>query len=547
MGDEITLILLHGNVWTGSLSQPHAEALAIAGTTIAALGTNAEIESLAPAGCPRLDLAGRRVLPGFNDAHVHFYMGGAGLAGVQLRTARSAEEFRDRLAAFAKSVPEGEWILGGFWDEANWEQPELPTRDLVDDVTPRHPVFVRGMAGHMSFANSLALRLARAESTPDVPGGVIVRDAQGRATGVLMEAAQTLVERAIPVPSVKQVRGALLAAQRHALTHGVTSIQDMGVVGSQRLALTGRILQVYQDLLHSGELQMRVSFHLPLPEFREHLDAALSTAAGQKLRVDAIKSFSDGGLGSSTAWFLDDYSHRPGWRGLPSEEMSDPKTMLRNLFDADRAGLRLAVHAIGDRANRTVLDMYAALATSEGYRDRRWRIEHAQHLHPDDIGRFAELGVIASVQPYHCMDDARWAEAHIGPERAKGTYAFRSLLDAGARLACGSDWFVAPLDPLAGLYAAVTRRVTGASQETWHPEQAITLTEALHGYTSGSAFASGEESVKGTLSPGKLADLVVLSSDIFVLDAGHIRDVQVELTICNGEVVYQREAKSVPA
>ncbi len=529
---SITLLLVNGKVWTENPQQREAQAIAIAGGRIAAVGTNSEILRLKQENTEVLDLEGHLVLPGFNDAHVHFYPGGASLTGPQLRNLKSPEEMRDALAAFAAQLPKGQWITGGNWDHENWNPPRLPTHQLIDSATKYWPVFVNRLDGHMSLANSLALKLAGIDkNTPDPPGGIIVRDAQGNPTGILKDAAQTLVERVIPPPTQEQIIATLEAAQAYANSQGVTSVQDM--------SCSPEVLRAYQTMLRTGRLRVRVSCHQPLPTWQRLAQVGLMADFGNEwLHVGAVKGFADGSLGSGTALFFQPYLDAPNSHGIPSAELSNPEQMWENIKGADAAGLQIAIHAIGDKANHTILDFYERLEQEHGPRDRRLRIEHAQHLTPDDIPRFAKLHVIASMQPYHCIDDGRWAERRIGHERAKTTYAFRSLLDSGATLAFGSDWDVAPMNVLMGIYGAVTRRtLDGKHPEGWIPEQKISVEEAVRAYTMGSAYASFEEKIKGSIEPGKLADLVVLSDDIFSIDPVKIADTRVVATMVNGEIV----------
>ena len=540
----IDLLLLHGKVWTCDPDLPVAEAVAIAGNRIVAVGSDEEISALAAASSRRIDLGGRLVLPGFNDAHVHFYIGGDTLTAIDLRDVAGPAEFREELRRFVATRPPGEWILHGSWDQEKWNLAELPTATLIDGVTPDHPVWVNRSDGHMMLANGVAMRLAGVDrNTPEIAGGEIVRDASGNPTGIFKDAAKRLVDHAIPLPSEQRIRTAILAAQEHALSFGVTSVQDMGVLGSRGGETMVEVLKVYQALDHQGALKIRISAHLPLPEWRRLGNAGIIAHFNSgRLQIGAVKSFSDGSLGSTTAWFFEHYSDAPHTCGTPSEELLDASQMYRNLRDADRAGLQIAIHAIGDRANSVVLDLCRQLTEENGKRGRRLRIEHAQHLRPGDIPRFRELDVIASVQPYHCIDDGRWAEKRIGRERAQTTYAFRSLIESGATVAFGSDWWVAPIDPLAGIYAAVTRRpIGGQFPGGWVPEQRVSVEQAVHAYTVAAAYASGEEQVKGSLTLGKIADIVVLSDDIFSIDPSKIADARVDMTIFDGEIVYQRE------
>jgi predicted amidohydrolase YtcJ len=538
------LILIHGKIWTENPKQSEAEAVAITGSRIMAVGDSATILKLSGPNTKVIELHGRRVVPGFNDAHVHFYMGGDGLTSVQLHQASSAEEFRKTIASFARRQPQGEWILNGNWDHERWSPASLPVHNLIDDVTPDNPVFVNRSDGHMCLANALAMKLAHVDkNTTDVPGGVIIRDNEGNPTGIFKDAAKGLIEHALPKPTMEHILSAVHAAQKYASENGVTSVQDMGVFTAQGVDTTVEVIRAYQMMEKQNDLQVRVSTHIPLPDWKRFAAAGIRADFGnEKVQVGALKSFADGSLGSTTAWFFGPYTDTPGTQGIPSPELLHPDEMYDEMRSADKAGLQIAVHAIGDRANRTILDMFERLEKENGPADRRLRIEHAQHLSPADVPRFASINVIASVQPYHAIDDGRWADKRIGSERVKTTYAFRSLLDAGATLAFGSDWFVAPMSPLEGIYAATTRRtIDGKHPEGWVPQQKISVTEAVHAYTVGSAYASMEEGCKGSLESGKLADLAVLSTDIFSIDPVEIENAKVDMTIFDGRVVFERK------
>jgi predicted amidohydrolase YtcJ len=534
-----SLVLVHGHVWTENPAQPETEAIAIAGNHILLAGTSAEVLRLAGPSTRVIDLHGRRVVPGFNDAHVHFVPGGQGLAGVQLRDAASQAEFRDRIASFAKSQPDSAWIVNGGWDHERWTPAVLPTHQLIDDVTPRNPVFVERLDGHMGLANALAMKLARVDrATPDIPGGVIVRDADGNPTGMFKDAAMTLIDRVIPPLSLAETETAILAAEGEAARNGVTSVQDMAndtndTGGPDRL-------RAFQSLEREGRLTIRISENLRLRDWKYLAGSGVQADFNNGLiQIGGLKTFADGGLGASTAWLFAPYDDAPNTSGLASDELQNPNRMYADIEGADQAGLQIAIHAIGDRANRTILDFYERVEKEDGPRDRRLRIEHAQHLTAADIPRFAQLHVIASMQPYHAIDDGRWAQKRLGPERIRYAYDFRSLLDSGAILAFGSDWPVAPMKPLMGIYAAVTRRtLDNRNPNGWIPEQKISVAEAVHAYTVGSAYAQFDEKIKGSLEPGKLADLVVLSRDIFHIDPVQIEDTHVDLTIFDGRVIY---------
>jgi predicted amidohydrolase YtcJ len=529
------LVLINGKIWTVDAARPLAEALACSGGLITAVGTTAQVLPLAGKGSRVVDLHGRLALPGFNDAHVHLIDGGAHLAGVQLRDARTEEEFRERIRRFAATLKPGRWITGGDWDHQNWTPARLPTRQLIDGASPDNPVFINRLDGHMCLANTLALKAAGiTRETPDPPGGAIVRDAQGEPTGILKDAAMNPVYNIIPDMSEDEITEALRAAMKYASENGVTSVQDMSGAPPY--------LEVYQKLLAANELTLRISAHQPLATWKRMAAVGIRAGfGGNRLRIGGLKGFADGSLGSTTALFFDPYTDAPGTSGLASDEMIPESTMLNNILGADGAGLQVAIHAIGDRANHIILGMFAQAVKQNGDRDRRFRIEHAQHLRPDDIQRFASQHVIASMQPYHAIDDGRWADGRIGPERIKGTYAFRSLLDAGVTLAFGSDWSVAPMDPIMGIYAATTRRtLDGKHPGGWVPEQKISVAEAIRAYTMGSAYSSFDEKSKGSIEPGKLADIAVLSLDILSVDPKEIANARVVMTVFDGRIIYER-------
>lgn len=514
-------------------TQPRTEAIAIAGNRILAIGTNAELLALAGKGTRVIDAQRRTVLPGFNDAHAHWLMGGFSLMGVNLRDARTPEELARRLGDFARKIPAGRWILGGRWDHENFPGAQLPTRQMIDAATPEHPVFVCRLDGHMALANSRALQLAGiTRSTQDMPGGMIVRDAQGEPTGILKDAAMELVEKIIPPSTREEKLAAFRAATEHAASLGVTSVQDLSA---------GEDVGLYQYLLERGELKTRIYAVRSIVAWEALGQIGVRRAFGNPwLRIGGLKGFSDGSLGSTTALFFEPYTDAPETSGLWFDQMFPEGIMLKRALAADRAGLQIIIHAIGDRANAAILDLYEQVVRENGPADRRFRIEHAQHLRPQDVPRFGRQKVIASVQPIHCADDGRWCEKRIGPERAKSTYAFRSLLDAGAVLAFGTDWTVAPLNPLPGIKAAVTRQtLDGRHPEGWISEQKITLDEALYAYTVGSAYAEFQEHVKGSFTPGKLADVVMLDRDIHAVDPATLDQVKVALTVVDGQVVWQ--------
>lgn len=530
-----SLIVTNANIYTVDRQHPKAEGVAVIGDRIVAVGSKTEIDLWRGPETHVIDAHGKLLLPGFNDSHVHFTEGGAALAEVQLNDATSAEEFKNRIAAQAAKIATGAWVLGGDWDETKWKPPQLPTAALIDDVTRTVPVYVNRYDGHQGLANSAAMKLAGISAkTADVPGGVIVRDATGTPTGIFKDAAQNLIFKAIPPLSHEQRLAAAKRALGYAASVGVTSVQHMSTDYAD--------VEVYSELLERGELTTRI-YCAPLETgWRDQAKVGLRRAWGSTyLRLGAVKGFADGSIGSRTAALLEPYSDEPDNRGILSDEMHPPEAMRERLMKADAAGLQLRVHAIGDRAISMVLDMFAAIEKAHGLHDQRMTIEHAQHVAPQDFERFAQLHVIASMQPYHAIDDGRWVEARIGHERARTSYAWRSFLKHGVTLAFGTDWDVAPLNPMFGLYAAVTRAtLDGKNPEGWIAEQRITLAEAVEAYTMGSAFAEFQEKEKGSITPGKLADLVILSDNIFAIKPDAIRNVKVETTIVGGKTVYQR-------
>jgi predicted amidohydrolase YtcJ len=527
------LIVSHANAYTVDRQRPKAEAVAVIGDRIVAVGSEAEIDSWKGPKTRVIDAHGKLLLPGFNDSHVHFTDGGAALAEVQLNDATSPEELKRRIAAQAAKTAKGEWILGGDWDETKWNPAQLPTAGLIDDVTGNVPVYVSRYDGHAGLANSAAMQLAGISAkTADVPGGVIVRNASGVPSGIFKDAAQDLIFKAIPPPSHEQRLAAARRALGYAASLGVTSVQHMNADYAD--------VEVYSELLEKGQLTTRI-YCAPLETgWADQAKVGLRRAWGSSyLRLGAVKGFADGSIGSRTAALFEPYSDEPNNRGILSAEMHPPEAMRERLLRADGAGLQLRIHAIGDQAISMILDMFAAIETANGYHDQRMTIEHAQHVAPKDFQRFARLHVIASMQPYHAIDDGRWVEVRVGHERAKASYAWRSFLDHGVTLAFGTDWDVAPLNPMLGLYAAVTRAtLDGKNPAGWIPEQKITLAEAVEAYTLGSAFAELQEKEKGSITSGKLADMVILSENIFDMKPEAIRNVKVETTIVGGKIVY---------
>ena len=528
--ETASLVIRDARVWTGNADQPWAEAVASRGDSIIAVGSNTEIEALIGEDTEVISVTGSMLVPGFIDTHVHFIASGSGLASVQLRDAATPEEFSARIGEFAKNVAPGEWIMYGDWDHTLWGG-ELPRRDWIDDVTPDNPVWVYRLDGHMALANSAALALSGVDAdSADIDGGTIVRYEDGRPTGLLKDNAMMMVEEAIPEAAAAKLDREARAAMEHVAGNGVTSVHDMA--GWQSLA-------TYRRAQGRGEMLTRIYSVVPLRDWEKLRDEVAAKGTGDEwLRIGGLKGFMDGSLGSHTAAMLEPFTDEPEDKGFLINDLDDMRDWVTG---ADAAGLQVMVHAIGDSAIRDLLDVFLDAVETNGERDRRFRMEHAQHIAPEDVERFAVQKIIASMQPYHAIDDGRWAEEVIGPERAKTTYAFRSLIDAGATVTFGSDWSVAPATPIEGIYAAVTRQtLDGANPGGWVPEQIVTVEQSLHAYTTAAAYSSFEEDIKGMLKPGMLADFVLLDRDLTQIDPETIRDTEILRTVVGGEVVYSR-------
>jgi predicted amidohydrolase YtcJ len=536
------LIITNAKIWTVDPTQPQAQAVAVLQDRIVAVGSDSAVDAWRGPNTKVIDAAGKLLLPGFNDAHVHFVSGGEQLDNVQLKDVTNPEEFARRIGERAKITPKGEWVLGGNWDETKWNPPDMPTKEMIDALTPDTPVFVSRYDGHMGLANSLALRLAGITAqTPDPPGGTIVRDAQGNPTGALKDAATDYIDKVVPPLSHERRVKVVQRALAYAASVGVTSVQHM-VASYDDIA-------VYSELLDRGELTTRIYAAPLITHVDDQAKLGIGHAfGGPYLRIGALKAFADGSLGSGTAYFYEPFLNQGTNRGLLSDEMHPISLMRDRYMKADAAGLQICTHAIGDEGISTILDLYADVIKAHGEADRRFRIEHAQHMAAKDFDRFAQLHVIASVQPYHAIDDGRFAEGHIGHDRSSRTYAFRTFLDHGVRLAFGTDWEVAPLDPVLGLYAAVTRAtLDDKNPNGWFPEQKLTVAEAVEAYTMGSAYAEFQEKEKGSITPGKLADMVLLSDDIFTIAPAKIRDSKVLKTIVGGKLIWDATAGSAQA
>ncbi len=524
---------INGKVYTVNPKQPLAEAVLIEGNKIKFIGSTEEVKNLVDASTEVIDLNGKLMLPGFIDDHVHFTSGGFYLQGIDLRVAKSTSEFKEIIKKYAEKN-KGKWITGGNWDHEAWEVKDLPTKEMIDEFTKNTPVFVDRFDGHMALANSYALKLAKiTKDTQSPEGGLIVKNPKtGEPTGVLKDNAMQLVYSIIPQSTKEETYKAALTALNHVKEFGVTSVQDITYAQD---------LSTYKKLEKEGKLTCRIYTRMPIAEYKKLVKDKIKVGYGsEKLKLGSLKGFADGSLGSSTAWFFEPYNQDTTTSGLAMDIVTDGSLRQWSL-DADKNGLQLSVHAIGDKANNYMLNLYQEIIAKNPKWDRRFRIEHAQHVRFDDIPRFAKLGVIASVQPYHCIDDGVWAEKRIGPERIKYTYPFRTFLDDNVMLCFGTDWTVAPINPLLGIYTAVTRRtLDDKNPNGWIPEQKITVAEAIKCYTINNAFAAFEENIKGSIEVGKLADLVVLNEDILTIDPVKIKDVKVDMTVFDGNIIYKR-------
>ncbi|MBT2160941.1 amidohydrolase [Zobellia barbeyronii] len=523
---EADLLVTNATIWTGNPESPKAEAMAIKGDSILAIGSFKDLEKFKGESTEILDVNGNFITPGFIDAHVHLLMGGNSLLSVQLRDTKTQQEFIDRIASFAKKIKPNQWIVEGNWDHTLWGG-ELPSKEWIDEFTTDNPVAIYRMDGHMILANSAALKIAGIDrNTPDVENGEIVKDSEGNPTGILKSKAMYLVLNKIPVLSISEKEDAINTAQNYLLSQGVTTIHDVDSLGG---------FEVAQKMYTNNKLKVRMYTAEPLYKW----ESVSKTDKSEKwLKNGLLKSFVDGSLGSHTAAFNEPYSDKLDDNGL---FIVNEDSLFSQIINADNKDLQVTVHAIGDRANNKLLNIYERVIKKNGNKDRRLRIEHAQHLTTEDIKRFSKLNVIASVQPYHAIDDGRWAEELIGPERIKTTYAFKSLLDANTTLVFGSDWPVAPASPLYGMYAAVTRQtLDNKNLGGWVPEQKINIEQALTAYTQNGAYSSFDENIKGTLEPGKLADFVILNENLLTIKPEKLKDVKVLQTYVGGKQAFNK-------
>jgi len=533
-GSQAADLVITGKIFTGLNSRPLIEALAISGDRILATGSRQEIKKYIGPQTQVIDLKEGVAIPGLIDAHTHFSSGGQSLIELSFRGVDSIEKVQQMITARIKELPPGTPVFGRDYDQTLFPGQKWPDRTDLDQVSPQNPVVIERVDGHSVWLNSLALKLSGIDrNTPDPFGGEIVREkATGEPTGILKESAMNLVK---VKPSIKSSpEEDILRALNHARQLGLT-----GVHASTDL----KELEIYKKLEKEGQLTLRIYAWLPVEEMDQCLKLGLKQGQGDEfLKIGFLKTFIDGTLGSGTALMFGPFADAPGQSGLPQYSEQE----FYELIDRAYAhGFQVGTHAIGDKGVNWVLNAVEKAEKKYGQKNLRYRIEHAQVIKPEDIKRFKELGVIASMQPTHCTTDMRFCEQRIGRERSKYAYAWKSLLDSGARLAFGSDWPVEPLDPRRGLYSAVTRKNIEHDfpEGGWFPEQKLRLAEAIEGFTSGSAYASFEENLKGTLEPGKLADLTVYGLDIFNRPPKDILIAPVVYTIVGGKIVYQGEPR----
>ena len=530
-GSKADIVIEGGPVWTGlSTGRGQPGAVAIAGGKILAVGDSAEVARYVGSGTQVIQARGGLIMPGFADGHTHFVDGGFQLASIDLRNVASPHEFVRKIKEYAAHLKPGEWMLGGDWDHTLWPGAPLPTHDWIDSVTPNNPVFLSRLDGHMALANAAAMRAAKVTRATAAPvGGEMPRDARGEPIGIFKDNAEGLIDVAIPAPSAEQQDSAVARALAYAASLGVTATGNMSASWAN--------LAAYKRMERAGRMTARVFLYLPIDGWRAVAESASHGAGDDWVRIGGVKGYMDGSAGSRTAYFFDPFSDSAGYRGL----MRQPESQMREWVGAaDSAGLQIAVHAIGDRANAIILAIYDSVARAHGARDRRFRVEHAQHLRAQEVPLFGARRVVPSMQPYHAIDDGRWVEKRIGPERIKTTYAFRTLLDTEAPLAFGSDWTVASLNPMMGVYAAVTRRtLDNKNPGGWVPDQKISVGEALRAYTYGNAWATFNEQKWGTLAPGRFADVVVLDHDPFAVAPESLGTIKPRYTIAGGKVVYE--------
>jgi predicted amidohydrolase YtcJ len=531
-----TVLYLHGRIYTNDPQHPWAAAMAVRDGKIICVGSVAQVMSecgVSEAHPETVQLHEQFLMPGFNDAHMHLGSAGEGMLAVRLYGAANIEELKKRLAASVAAHRPGEWITGAGWDHTLWPEKQFPNKWMLDDVSPKNPVLLTHVSGHVAVANSLALKLAELDAkSPNPTGGELERNSAGELTGMLKEdSAMELVRGRIPDPTAEQRRHGILLVLADLSKNGVTSAQDNS---------EWEDFLVYKQLKDEGKLTARITEWLHFVEPLRDLEnkRAEGGTTDPWLKTGALKFVTDGALGSRTAAMLEPYSDDPKATGIL---IMDPDKLKAMAIERDKAGFQLNFHAIGDRANRVALDVFEAVAKANGRRDRRDRIEHAQVVASDDLPRFAKLNVIASMQPSHQTTDMRWAESRVGPERIKGAYAWATLEKSGARLAFGTDYPIEVVSPFRGLYACVTRQLPdGTPAGGWQPQEKISLEDCIRAYTTGSAYAEFEEGKKGELKAGEYADFLILSKDLTKIPPSDYTKIEVLQTVVAGRTVYEK-------
>ena len=534
-GSHVDAVFFNGTIYTLAEATPVAEAMAVGGGRIAGVGSTEDMRALAGAETALYDLQGTTVLPGFVDAHAHFYGYAKNLSRIDLVGTDSPEAVMAMVAARLEDVPAGHWIVGRGWDQNDWPEPVYPDRHALDAVAPHHPVYLIRVCGHAAVANTEALRIARiTRETPDPPGGRIPRDAGGEPTGLLIDEAMAFVSDAVPTLTREEKKRLIALAARECLAAGLVGIHEMGV--------RAETISLYRELLAEDALPLRlvIYYQYDAPDLDSLVAAGpLVGYAGDHLSIVGVKFYTDGSLGARSAALLEDYSDDAGNSGILAIA---PDELYRRAAVCHRGGFQLAIHAIGDRGNRIALDVCEKVLKAFPSPDMRHRIEHAQIVSPGDIPRFSALGVIPSMQFTHCTSDMGWAGERLGPDRIAGAYAWRTLIASGCRIPGGSDFPVESIDPLLGIYAAVTRQdLDGNPGGGWMPSERLTIDEAVRAFTIDAAYAAHEEERRGSLVPGKLADFVVLSRDIMTIPHRDIPHIEVLATVVGGNMVYRAE------
>jgi len=523
---------INGKIYTVNSQSEWVEAVVVSNNIIVFLGSNSEAQEHIDAFTQVIDLDGKLMLPGFIDSHAHVVMGGQFLLNVDLTTVKSKAEFCKKINNFTKTIPVGRWIIGGNWNHQNWEVVELPHKEWIDSFTENIPVFVSRMDYHVALANSYVLKLAGIDRNTENPiGGEIIKDENGDPTGVLKDKAMDLVYRIIPEPSESEFADAIDAAMKEARRLGVTSIHDISYDNH---------FKALQQAERDGRLTSRLFTMLLIKNYKNLISNEIQHNFGSdRLKIGAMKAFVDGALGSKTAYMFEPYSDEPNNFGLPMEELSNGQ-LEKMIIESDKNQLQCCIHAIGDRAISELLDIVEKMKDHNPDWNRRFRIEHAQHISKKDMKRVAELEVIISAQPYHIYDDGCWAENVIGKDRLRDFYAFRSMLNSGIKLCFGSDWSVSTMDPLKGIYVAVTRNTANNKYENGLiPEEKISIKEAIDCYTINAAYASFQENKVGSIEVGKMADMILLSENIFEVEPAEIKNIKVEMTVFDGEIIYK--------